>query len=540
MTLGVILGTVKSIPASGGGMRVSGLSDRSSGELGGRAYDFVGEPLVEMRNVSKAFGGVHALQNVDLSLYSGQVVGLLGENGAGKSTLVKVLTGVIRPDEGRIFMEGQELRFSNPRGARELGLAATYQEPMVFPDLDIAENIFAGRLPKGHTGVDWDTVYLSAQAILEELGVTLDPRTPVYRLGVADRQLIEIAKALSYKVRVLILDEPTSVLSSREIERLFKIVRSLRDRGMAILFISHKLDEVKDLTDGVIVMRDGCRVAERITSEVSIQELIRLMVGREIKDLFPDRPSNSGPVVLEVKGLTRQGYFEDISFTVRSGEILGFAGLVGAGRTEVAQALFGVDPIEKGEVYLNGLRFIPQSPRHAIKCGVAYLPENRLTHGLVLTMKVPLNITMPVWGQFSGLLGYFRRREMRRRSDDLARRVELQAGRMEQLVSTLSGGNQQKVVLGKWLAADPRVLILDEPTHGVDVGTKKELLRIVTELAENGVAIILISSELEEVRAMSTRLLVMREGRMVAEFSCPVESSVIMEAASGAVSEVGP
>lgn len=500
--------------------------------------DADGGPVVEIRNVSRGFGGVRALRNIDLKLYPGQIVGLLGENGAGKSTLVRILTGVIRPDEGSIFVDGQERHFSDPRAAQEAGLAATYQEPMVFPDLDIAENIFAGHLPVNRATVDWDAVYGKATDLLGELGVTLKVKTPVYRLGVADRQLIEIAKALSYNARVLILDEPTAVLSSREIDRLFDIVRSLRDQGLSVLFISHKLDEVKALTDKVIVMRDGCRVAEVVTEDASIQDLIRLMIGRDITDLFPTRPNNPGPVVLEVRGLTRAGTFENVSFSVRAGEILGFAGLVGAGRTEVARAIFGVDPLDEGEIYLGGLKFNPQSPRHAIRSGIAYLPENRLSHGLVPTMKVPPNMTMAVWNQLSGKLGRFRSREMSRRANVLAERVKLQAGRMEQLVSTLSGGNQQKVVLGKWLAASPRLLILDEPTHGVDVGTKSELLRIICDLAKSGVAVMFISSELEEVRAMSTRLIVMRQGRIAREFDGPAESAEIMKAASSATEAV--
>jgi len=299
------------------------------------------------------------------------------------------------------------------------------------------------------------------------------------------------------------------------------------------MFISHKLNEIRQITDRVVVMRDGAQIAERDSGNVPVSELIRLMVGREISDLYPARPTNPGEVMLEVKGLSRDGYFEDVSFTVRAGEIVGFAGLVGAGRTEVAQSIFGIDPIDRGEILLEGLRFRPQSPRHAVKCGVAYLPENRLAHGLVPTMKVPPNMTMSIWPKLVNRLGVFRTREMNRQASELADRVQLQAGRLDQLVSTLSGGNQQKVVLGKWLAASPRLLILDEPTHGIDVGTKSEVLRIVTELARGGVAVLLISSELEEVRAMSTRLFVMRAGRLVGEFDCPVDADTVMEAAAG-------
>jgi rhamnose transport system ATP-binding protein len=491
-------------------------------------------PVVELRGISRWFGGVHALRGVDLELRAGEILGLLGENGAGKSTLVKVLTGVIPPSQGDILVDGESVNLRNSRDAHALGITATYQEPMVFPTLDVAENMFAGRMPQNRRLIDWNHLYGLARETLDEMGVELDVRVPVSQLGVADRQLIEIAKALGAGARVLILDEPTAVLSSREIDRLFGIVRKLRDRGVALMFISHKLDEIKAITDKVVVMRDGQRVAERDTASTSIGELIRLMVGREISSLFPERPTSPGKTVLEVNGLSRDGYFEDISFTVRAGEILGFAGLVGAGRTEVAQAIFGVDRIDRGTIELDGLPFKPKSPRHAVNCGVAYLPENRLVNGLVPTMGVPLNMTMSIWPKLVNRFGMFRTREMQRRAEELARRVELQSGRINQLVSTLSGGNQQKVVLAKWLAASPRLLILDEPTHGIDVGTKAEVLRIVAELAGTGVAVILISSELEEVRAMSTRLLVMREGRLAGEFAGDVDSSTVMAAAAGA------
>ncbi len=492
-----------------------------------------GVPIVALRGISRRFGGVHALRGVDMELWGGEVLGLLGENGAGKSTLVKILTGVIAPDEGEILVDGESRSFSSSRDAHALGITATYQEPMVFPTLDVAENIFAGRHPTARGVVRWSDVYARAGEVLRELGVEIDVRTPVFQLGIADRQLIEIVKSLSTGARVLILDEPTAVLSSREIDRLFGIIRTLRARGVALVFISHKLDEIREITDRVLVMRDGRRVDERSSADTPVSELIRLMVGREISDLYPARPNAPGDVMLEVKGLGRDGYFEDISFTVRRGEIVGFAGLVGAGRTEVAQAIFGIDPIDRGTITLDGLTFVPQSPRHAVRCGVAYLPENRLVHGLVPTMGVPLNMTMSIWPTLVNRFGVFRTREMNRRAQELAQRVELQAGRIDQLVSTLSGGNQQKVVLAKWLAASPRLLILDEPTHGIDVGTKAEVLRIVCELAAGGVAIMLISSELEEVRAVSTRVIVMREGRLAGSFQGGVDSDTIMNAAAG-------
>lgn len=520
-----------------GNRTMSESSDADTASTGaGTGFAAERSPIVELFDVSRSFGGVRALTDVSLSIRPGEVLGLLGENGAGKSTLVKILTGVLEPDSGRILVDGKLQRISNPRAARELGIAATYQEPMVLPDLDVAENVFAGRHPTSRGLVGWSRIYAQTQAVFEELAIELDPRAPVYQLGIANRQLIEIAKSLLSEARVLILDEPTAVLSNREIESLFTLLRSLRDRGIALVFISHKLDEVETITDRVVVMRDGRLVAEQRTADISVQEMIRLMVGRQINEMYPLPPRNAGAVILEVKDLTRRGYFEGVSFTLCRGEILGLAGLVGAGRTELAEAIFGVNPPDSGEILLEGDRYVPRSPRQAIRCGLAYLPENRLVNGLVAGMRVPLNMTMPIWGDIATRLGRFRTRVMHRKAAELAARVELQAGRLDQLVSTLSGGNQQKVVLGKWLATEPRILILDEPTHGIDVGTKSEVLAIVADLARSGVAVILISSELEEVRAMSTRLLVMRGGRVVAEFTTPVDSDLVLEAASGTAS----
>jgi len=492
-------------------------------------------PVVELRGIQRSFGGLQALKGVNLDLLPGEIVGLLGENGAGKSTLVKILTGVLEPDGGQILVDGTVQRIANPRVARDLGISATYQEPAVFPDLDVAENVFAGRQPMRKGVVDWAEMYRRATEIFEEIGIELDVHAPVYQLGIADRQLIEIAKSLVSGARVLILDEPTSVLSNREVDSLFELLRSLRGRGISLVFVSHKLDEVTALTDRVVVLRDGVLITERPTAELTIPEMVRMMCGRDVGDLYPEITRNSGEVIMEVKDLTRPGYFQNVSFVLRRGEILGLAGLVGAGRTELAEAIFGITPAESGSITIEGHPYTAQSPRHAIRCGIAYLPEDRLGNGLVSGMRVPLNMTMSVWGSIANRFGRFRTRVMYRQASDLAERVQLQAGRLDQLTSSLSGGNQQKVVLGKWLATEPRILILDEPTHGIDVGTKAEVLGMVAELAKSGVAVIIISSELEEVRAMSTRLLVMREGSVVAEFATPIDSHLILEAASGVV-----
>src|SRR5665213_1290773 len=492
-------------------------------------------PIVELIRIRRSFGGLQALSGVSLSLYPGEVVGLLGENGAGKSTLVKILTGVLEPDGGQILVDGVVQRISNPRVAHDLGISATYQEPAVFPDLDVAENLFAGRQPTSHRLVNWREMYRKTEEVFAEIGISLDPHAPVYQLGIADRQLIEIAKSMISGARVLILDEPTSVLSSREVDSLFTLLTSLRNRGVSLVFVSHKLDEVTAITDRIVVLRDGTHVAERATADVSVSEMVRMMVGREIGDLYPTLTRTDGEVILEVKKLSRPGYFQDVSFVLRRGEILGLAGLVGAGRTELAEAIFGVTPAESGTMTLDGMAYAAKSPRHAVSCGIAYLPEDRLANGLVMGMRGPFNLTMTVWGRIANRVGRFRTRVMYRRARELAQRVQLQAGRLDQLTSSLSGGNQQKVVLGKWLATEPRILILDEPTHGIDVGTKAEVLGIISKLAADGVAVIFISSELEEVRAMSTRILVMREGSVVAEFVTPVDAHVVLEAASGVV-----
>jgi len=492
-------------------------------------------PVVELREIKRSFGGLQALSGVSMTLRRGEIVGLLGENGAGKSTLVKILTGVLEPDAGQIVIDGEVRRVSNPRVAREFGIAATYQEPAVFPDLDVAENLFAGRQPTRRGFIDWAAIYKRADEVFREIGVDLDPHVPVYQLGIADRQIIEIAKSLISGARVLILDEPTSVLSSREVDSLFLLLNSLRQRGISLVFVSHKLDEVKAITDRVVVLRDGSLVAEKPTADVNVSELVQMMCGRAIGELYPSLTRVAGDTILQVENLTRRGYFQNVSFSLRHGEILGLAGLVGAGRTELAEAIFGVTPADSGTMSLDGIPYTATSPRHAVRVGIAYLPEDRLSNGLVMGMRVPFNMTMTVWGRIATRFGRFRTRVMYRQSAQLAERVQLQAGRLDQLTSSLSGGNQQKVVLGKWLATEPRILILDEPTHGIDVGTKAEVLGIVAELAATGVAVIFISSELEEVRAMSTRILVMREGSVVAEFVTPVDAHVVLEAASGVV-----
>jgi rhamnose transport system ATP-binding protein len=475
--------------------------------------------LLELVGVTKGYGGVQAIDGVSFAIEAGTVHALVGENGAGKSTLVKILTGVVHPDDGRLLLEGEPQRIGSPHDAHRLGIVAMYQEPTVFPDLTVAENIFAGRHPRGRLhSVDWRAMRSAVAQLLEEFGVDFAPDTPVRGLGVADRQLMEIAKALSSKARLLIMDEPTAALSPHEVDNLFVTVRRLRERGVAIVFISHRLEEVAALADTVTVLRDGRHVTTRPAAELPHAEIVRLMVGRSLDALFPKEEAQIGDVVLRAEGLASRGVFSDVSFELRRGEIVGLAGFVGSGRTEIARAIFGIDRLDDGELWIDGRRFRPSSPRAALRRGLAYLPEDRLNQGLVQPMSVAANTSMAVLPELTpaGLLHPRRERALARR---FMEELRIKATSPAQVVRSLSGGNQQKVVLSKWLAAEPRILILDEPTHGVDVATKADVHRTISHLAAGGLTILLISSELLEILAMSDRVLVMREGRLAAELS---------------------
>lgn len=492
------------------------------------------EPLVELAGVTKHFEAVQALCGVDLCLRAGEVHAVVGENGAGKSTLVKILAGIYRPDAGVIRISGQRQELHSPAQARACGLAVVQQEPMLFPDLDIAENVFMGRHPRGRYGrIDWKRMYREVDALLSSLGVSLSSRQPVQGLSVAEQQLVEIAKALSLQARVLVLDEPTAALSVREVAELSAIVRQLRGRGVAILFVSHRLEEVFALADRLTVLRDGRQIVTALVSEVSTDELITHMVGRELSERFPRGESTPGEVVLQVRQLTRAGVFTDVSFAVHHGEILGVAGLVGAGRTEVARVLFGLERATSGSISLNGRQVTIRSPQQAMEHGIAYVPEDRHLQGLVMTFHIAANITLPILRQISHL-GLLNPRQEQQVADRYFSRLRIRATGVEQLVSVLSGGNQQKVVLGKWLATNPVVLILDEPTRGIDVGAKAEIHRMIAELAANGLAIILISSELPEVLAMADRILVLHEGRVSDTFTrAEATQERVMFAATG-------
>jgi rhamnose transport system ATP-binding protein len=476
-------------------------------------------PFVELRRITKTYGGVLAVSDVSFEIGRREIHALVGENGAGKSTLVKILTGVIQPDEGGLLVDGQPQRVASPQAAHHLGIVAMYQEPTVFQDLNVAENVFAGRHPRTVVRtVAWREMRAEASRILDDLGVDFGPDTPVRGLGVADRQLLEIAKALSSNARLLIMDEPTAALSPREVESLFATARRLRDRGVVIVFISHRLEEVTEIADTVTVLRDGRHVTTRPAAELPHAEIVRLMVGRSLDALFPKEEAEIGDVLFRAERLTRKGVFSDISFELRRGEIVGLAGFVGSGRTEVARAIFGIDRLDSGALVIDGRRFRPRSPRAALRRGVAYLPEDRLNQGLVQPMSIAQNASMAILPKLTpaGLLRPRRERSLARR---FVEQLRIRATSVTQVVRSLSGGNQQKVVLSKWLAPNPRILILDEPTHGVDVGTKADVHRTISGLAAQGLTILLISSELLEVLGMSDRILVMREGRLVAELS---------------------
>jgi rhamnose transport system ATP-binding protein len=475
--------------------------------------------MIELRDAAKSYGAVRALHDANLSLRAGEVRALMGENGAGKSTLVKVLGGVVRRDAGEMLVDDASVDFHSPHDARDAGIAVIYQEPTLFPDLSVAENVVMGYHPLGAMKrIDRRAMHRQVQGLLDRLGVRLDPERPVRGLSIADQQIVEIAKALSFDARVLIMDEPTAALSGPEVERLFGVVRTLREQGSAVLFISHRLEEVFTVCDTVTVMRDGAVVHDAAIADITPDELVRRMVGRELTALFPKQDAQVGEPVLEVHRLTREGVFFDISFEVRAGEIVALAGLVGAGRSEVARAIFGIDRPDAGHAEVAGKRLPPGRPLAAMRAGIGFVPEDRRQQGLVMDLSIARNTSLTRMRALArgGLIRSSAENALAR---EWAARLQLKFHRLEDSVGTLSGGNQQKVVLGKWLATDPKVLIVDEPTRGIDVGTKAEVHRLMSELAGQGVAVLMISSELPEVLGMADRVLVMHEGRLTGELS---------------------
>jgi rhamnose transport system ATP-binding protein len=477
------------------------------------------EYILELNKISKSFSGVEVLHEVSFTLRPGEVHALLGENGAGKSTLVKIITGVHQPDKGEILLNGRHVHFSDARESRQAGIAAIYQELSLFPDLDVAENIFAGRQPVGAgRRVDWRKLYAEAGRLLNSLGVKLDLKQKARTLSIAQQQMVEIARAFSINAQILIMDEPTSSLTLHEVDDLFRLVRRLRNEGTAVIFISHRLEELFALADRVTVLRDGSYVDTRFLKDVTRDDLIRMMVGRTITNLFPKQEVSAGDIALKVENLTRTGSFYDVSFDLRRGEILGLAGLVGAGRTNVARAIFGVEPPTAGRMEIDGREVVITSPQQAIALGLAYVPEDRQLHGLIPAMPLTPNISLPMLPHYAQM-GWLQDKQERKSAYDAAVQMEVRANNVWQLARELSGGNKQKVVLAKWLSTNPRILILDEPTRGIDVGTKAAVHGLMSKLAAEGMAILMISSELPEILGMSDRVIVMREGHVTGQFS---------------------
>ncbi len=491
--------------------------------------------VLELEGVQKSFGAVRALRSGSLRADAGSIHALVGENGAGKSTLVKIVAGVHRRDDGTFHFQGEDVDFHSTAESKAAGIAVIYQEPTLFPDLSVTENIFMGRQPlRSGRRIDRGAMYAEAKTLFERLGVDLDPRRLARGLSIADQQIIEIAKAISLDASLLIMDEPTAALSGVEVERLFAVARSLRDEGRALVFISHRFDEVFALCDSVTVMRDGDYVSTQKIADTTSDDLVSLMVGREVTELFPKTAATIGDVVLEVSGLSSVGTFHDVSFTVRSGEIVGLAGLVGAGRSEIARAVFGVDRYDAGSVRMLGKNVAAHNPRAAIRAGIAFVPEDRRKQGLVTDASVARNVAGVIRRGLT-TAGLLTSGAESRAASPWAARLEVKTSALDAEAATMSGGNQQKVVLAKWLATEPKLLIIDEPTRGIDIGTKAEVHRLLSDLAGQGLAILMISSELPEVLGMADRVLVVREGEITADLDrSEANPESVMRAATGA------
>lgn len=475
------------------------------------------EPVLEVRHMSKRFDMTQALDDVSLALYPGEIHALVGENGAGKSTLIKIVTGVHRPDQGEILLDGEPVQIHNSQEAQAYGIAAIYQEPMVFPDLNVAENIFLSHRDRGPV-VRWRKMYDEAEAILAKLDVRLDVRQPARGLTLAAQQTVEIVKAISLEVRVLIMDEPTASLSAHEVTQLFRVVRALRNQGVAILFIGHRLEEVLEIADHVTVLRDGKLISSKPRSEVTTEKVIRDMVGRQVDDFFAKSKTERGELLMSVRGLSKEFAFHDINFDVYRGEVLGFAGLIGSRRTDVGLALFGVELADSGEIIFDGREQKIRSPEQALQLGIAYVTEDRRQLGLITPMSIAANISLPMLRTYLTRLGLVNQSGEIATAEEFSERLSIRTPSVRVEVDKLSGGNQQKVMLSKWLNAQPKLLILDEPTRGIDVGAKAEVHHMINDLAARGLGVILISSDLPEVLGMSDRIFVMREGRQMGIF----------------------
>jgi len=476
--------------------------------------------LVQMEGIEKWFPGVHALNDCRFELQTGEIHALVGENGAGKSTLMKILSGIYKRDDGRIHYKGEEVEISGPLAAQNLGISIIHQEMNLMPHLTVAENIFIGREPRKGWNMLLDEKAINKQTekLFGRMRLQLEPRTKVSSLSIAKQQMVEIAKALSFNANVLIMDEPTAALTESEIDDLFLFIRELRDNGVGIIYISHRLEELKLISDRVTVMRDGRYVDTLITKDTTIDQIISLMVGRTIYETAPEIPENqSDEIVLEVKNLNRGNVLKDINFDLKQGEILGFSGLMGAGRTEIARAIFGADVIDSGEIFIKGQQVHIKSPKDAVAHGIGYLSEDRKQFGLTIGSDVETNIVLASFDKFTNFMGWVDTNATRKTAQHHAEALAIKTPSLQQKVNNLSGGNQQKVVIGKWLTADTDILIFDEPTRGIDVGAKSEIYKLLNALTRQGKSIIMISSELPEILRMSHRIIVMCEGRITGE-----------------------
>lgn len=487
--------------------------------------------LLRLKGIRKTFGGVRALRGVDFDLVQGEIHALVGENGAGKSTLIKIISGAYRPDEGTIFLQGNPVNLESPRVAQDLGIVAVHQEPTLYPDLSVLENLFVGRFLRRGYWLDWPAMHREAERALTQLGATLPLRAPLQQLSRAQIQLVQIARALLVEARILILDEATAALSLEEVDRLYRILEDLRSRGVGIIYITHRLEEVFRIADRVTVLRDGEVVGRARVNEVNQEWLVRHMVGREVGAMYPRNPRPPGKPLLRVQNLTRQGVFEGISFEVREGEIVALAGLVGSGRSEVARAIFGLDPYDTGEVWIQGRR-IPPRPWEALRAGLMLLPEDRTRQGGILGLPVRWNLTFSILDQLKKGWALDKQAEESFVAEAI-QNLSVRPPNPDLPLLALSGGNQQKVVLGRCLLVKPRVLILDEPTQGVDVGAKAEIHRTIDALVAQGLGVLLISSDLPEVLGMADRILVMHRGRLVAELPRGSSAETVMKAATG-------
>jgi ribose transport system ATP-binding protein len=493
------------------------------------------QPIVRMEGISKHFPGVQALDNVDFEVYPGEILGFLGENGAGKSTLVKILSGVYSKDQGSIWFKGQPVEIHSPHEAQEVGITTIYQELALVPYLNVAENIFLNREPRRIPAlgmVDFRKMEREAEAIMAGLGVEIPGTKIVGELTVAAQQMVEVAKALSRNASLILMDEPTSALSSKEVDSLFDVMRRLKEQGVGVVFISHRLEEVLDVVDRIIVMRDGRRVGTLMREEATAAKIIQLMVGREVT-LFPKEEAQIGEPILEVRNISGKSGVSDVSFTVCKGEIVGLAGLVGAGRTEVARLICGADPLTAGTVLIDGKDAHISSTTDIVARGIGWVPEDRKQHGLVLGMDVKSNISLAILKRISGPVGAVDASQERDIANQYVDTLSIATPGISQTVSNLSGGNQQKVVLSKWLSSNPKLLIMDEPTRGIDVGAKAEVHALMSHLAQQGMGILMISSEMPEVISMSDRVIVMCQGRVTGEFARPnLDQEEIMTAAT--------